>query len=64
MGEVVLITGCSSGIGKALALEFLNNNFKVVATARKKEDLLDLEEKGCQIEQLDVGSHHSAKFCW
>ncbi len=54
MGEVVLITGCSSGIGKALALEFLNNNFKVVATARKKEDLLDLEEKGCQIEQLDV----------
>ncbi len=54
MGKVVLITGCSSGIGKALALEFLNNNFKVVATARKKEDLLDLEEKGCQIEQLDV----------
>ena len=53
-GKVVLITGCSSGIGKALALEFHNSGFKVIATARKKEDILDLEEKGCHIEQLDV----------
>jgi len=52
--KVVLITGCSSGIGKALALEFYNSGFKVIATARKKEDILDLEEKGCHIEQLDV----------
>ncbi len=52
--KVVLITGCSSGIGKALALEFLKNNFKVIATARKKESILGLEEKGCFIEQLDV----------
>jgi len=53
-GKVVLITGCSSGIGKALALEFHNSGFKLIATARKKEDILDLEEKGCHIEQLDV----------
>jgi short-subunit dehydrogenase len=52
--KVVLITGCSSGIGKALALEFSKNEFKVIATARKKEDILYLEEKGCHIEQLDV----------
>ncbi len=52
--KVVLITGCSSGIGKALALEFSKNEFKVIATARKKEDILDLEEKGCHVEQLDV----------
>ncbi len=53
-GKVVFITGCSSGIGKALALEFHNSGFKVIATARKNEDILDLEEKGCHIEQLDV----------
>ena len=53
-GKVVLITGCSSGIGKALALEFSKNEFKVIATARKKEDILDLGKKGCHIEQLDV----------
>ena len=57
-GKVVLITGCSSGIGKALALEFHNSGFKVIATARKKEDILDLEEKGCHIEQLDVTDNY------
>ena len=52
--KVALITGCSSGIGKALALEFVKNGFKVIATSRNKEDILDLEERGCRIEQLDV----------
>jgi len=56
-GKIVLITGCSSGIGKALALEFSKNEFKVIATARKKEDILYLEEKGCHVEQLDVTNH-------
>lgn len=54
MSRIVLITGCSSGIGKALAIEFLNNGFRVIATARKKKDVLDLEEMGCHIEQLDM----------
>lgn len=58
MSKVVLITGCSSGIGKALALEFLNNEFKVIATARNKEDILYLEEKGCHTELLDVTNNH------
>ncbi|MEN8191449.1 MAG: SDR family NAD(P)-dependent oxidoreductase [Bacteroidota bacterium] len=52
--KVVLITGCSSGIGKALAVEFLKNNFNVIATARNKDAILELEEKGCQTEQLNV----------
>lgn len=54
MQKVVLITGCSSGIGKALALEFHNNAFKVIATARNQDRILELEKKGCYIEQLDV----------
>ena len=54
LNKVVFITGCSSGIGKALAIEFLNNGCKVIATSRKKDGLLDLKDKGCHIEQLDV----------
>lgn len=52
--SVVLITGCSSGIGKALALEFLRQGYQVVATARKIETLTDLAEKGMLTARLDV----------
>ncbi|MGC4059402.1 MAG: SDR family NAD(P)-dependent oxidoreductase [Aquabacterium sp.] len=33
--EVALITGCGSGIGKALALAFDRRGLKVCATARR-----------------------------
>ena len=56
--KVVLITGCSSGIGKALALEFSNKEFQVIATARNRDSILELEEKGCYIEQLDVTNNN------
>jgi NADP-dependent 3-hydroxy acid dehydrogenase YdfG len=35
----VLITGCSSGIGRALAEVFKEAGYQVWATARKAEDL-------------------------
>ena len=50
----VLITGCSSGIGKALALEFVSQGWQVWATARNKETLSDLEKSGINIATLDV----------
>ena len=34
--QVVLITGCSSGIGSALAQQFASAGYRVVATARRK----------------------------
>ena len=34
----VLVTGVSSGIGKAIAEELLNNDFFVIGSVRKKED--------------------------
>lgn len=58
--KVVIITGGSSGIGKALALHFGENGSKIVITGRKKEELSltigELEKKGidCMALQADV----------
>lgn len=37
-----LITGCSTGLGRALAEKLISNGERVFATARKPEDLVDL----------------------
>lgn len=52
----VLITGCSSGIGRSTALTFLEDDWTVYATARDIEDLADLEDAGCETAGLDVRS--------
>lgn len=52
--HVVLITGCSSGIGWALADEFHRCGYCVVATARQVETLQSLKEKGMVTKTLDV----------
>jgi NAD(P)-dependent dehydrogenase (short-subunit alcohol dehydrogenase family) len=51
---VVLITGCSSGIGRALADAFHGAGYRVWASARKTEDLATLEAAGFTAVQLDV----------
>lgn len=48
----VLITGCSSGIGRASAIELTKRGFEVIATARKPETLEDLDV--AEKLQLDV----------
>jgi NAD(P)-dependent dehydrogenase (short-subunit alcohol dehydrogenase family) len=52
--KTVLITGCSSGIGRATALAFLEEDWRVYATARNPADVETLGEKGCRIATLDV----------
>lgn len=52
--KTVLITGCSSGIGRAAALAFLDEEWRVYATARNPADIETLGEKGCEIATLDV----------
>lgn len=42
-GKVAIVTGASSGIGRATALLFANEGLKVCATARDSEGLKDLE---------------------
>lgn len=41
--KVAVVTGASSGVGRALALLFASEGAKVVAVARRKERLLELE---------------------
>ena len=52
--RTVLITGCSSGIGRATAYAFLDEEWRVYATARNPADVEQLGEAGCDISTLDV----------
>ncbi|MGN8216893.1 SDR family oxidoreductase [Halococcus morrhuae DSM 1307] len=54
MAKTVLITGCSSGIGRATAEAFLDAEWTVYATARDDADVSDLEMAGCETAALDV----------
>src|SRR5688572_30781700 len=51
---VVLITGCSSGIGRALADAFKAAGYQVWACARKPQDLAGLTAAGFVAVALDV----------
>lgn len=45
--KIIWITGASSGIGKALAIELSNQNAKLILSSRKKEDL-ELVKNVCE----------------
>jgi short-subunit dehydrogenase len=51
---IALITGCSSGIGHAMAHAFKNAGYDVWATARKVEDVARLQAEGFTALELDV----------
>jgi NAD(P)-dependent dehydrogenase (short-subunit alcohol dehydrogenase family) len=59
--KTVLITGASSGIGKATALHLAANGWPVVATARRASELGELEAAGCKTLALDVTDEASMK---
>ena len=54
VSKAVLITGCSTGIGRATAELLARSGWTVYATARRLDAIQDLSTKGCRILALDV----------
>jgi NADP-dependent 3-hydroxy acid dehydrogenase YdfG len=59
--EAVLVTGCSSGIGRASALRLARAGRTVYATARDPETLEALAQAGCRTLALDVTDEDSMR---
>ncbi len=59
--KAVLITGCSTGIGRAAAERMASAGYTVYATARRIESISDLEAKGCRTLALDVTDEESMR---
>ena len=59
--KAVLITGCSTGIGRATAQHLAERGHTVYATARREEAIADLRDAGCHTLQLDVTDEASMR---
>ena len=57
----ILITGCSSGIGRCAALGLQQRGYRVFATARKLDDVAQLTNAGFEAMQLDLADSGSIK---
>lgn len=59
--RTILITGCSSGIGKHCAFALQRKGFRVFATARRIEDVQILQQEGLETFLLDLENSDSIK---
>ncbi len=60
---VALVTGCSTGIGRAVARRFLAAGVTTVATARRLDSLADLAAAGATVLALDVTDDAGRRAC-
>jgi NAD(P)-dependent dehydrogenase (short-subunit alcohol dehydrogenase family) len=61
--RAVLVTGCSSGIGECLAHGLRDRGYRVLATARRDEDLQRLEAAGVEPLHLELADPDSVARC-
>ena len=61
--KVALVTGASSGIGKATVKRLLEEGYTVYAAARSVDKMMDIEENGARIIRLDISSNDSIEKC-
>ena len=61
MSRTILITGCSSGIGRHCAFRLKEQGWRVLATARKPCDLADLKSRGLDALYLDYADETSIR---
>jgi NAD(P)-dependent dehydrogenase (short-subunit alcohol dehydrogenase family) len=59
MQKTILITGCSSGIGAAMAAQLHGRGHRVYATARRPDSLRSLADQGLATLALDVNDDTS-----
>jgi NAD(P)-dependent dehydrogenase (short-subunit alcohol dehydrogenase family) len=59
VSKAILITGCSTGIGRASAERLAARGHTVYATARALDSIAELEQKGCRVLALDVTDEQS-----
>jgi NAD(P)-dependent dehydrogenase (short-subunit alcohol dehydrogenase family) len=57
----VLITGCSTGIGRATAERLVDGGWTVYASARRIDSIADLAQRGCRELELDVTDEGSMR---
>ncbi len=57
----IIITGCSSGIGRCVAEGLRGKGYRVFATARKKTDVDILIAEGFESVQLDLANSASIR---
>jgi NAD(P)-dependent dehydrogenase (short-subunit alcohol dehydrogenase family) len=58
-GRAVMVTGCSSGIGRCAANGLRERGYRVFATARRDEDLAQLAAEGLEAVRLDLADSES-----
>ncbi|MEE9589195.1 MAG: SDR family NAD(P)-dependent oxidoreductase, partial [Hyphomicrobiaceae bacterium] len=61
--QTILITGCSSGIGWTCASGMKARGWRVLATARRVEDLQRLADVGLETIQLELRDPSSVAAC-
>ena len=59
----ILVTGCSSGIGRAIALGLHQTGYRVIATTRTQQDADELGELGLETLLMELRDTRSIQAC-